>query len=85
MQKQGAFIPGQRPGEETSTHIYHVLSRITMVGALFLGTIAILPIILQGITGFNAVQIGGTSILIAVSVALDLMKKIDAHLAMSEY
>ena len=85
LQKQGAFIPGQRPGEETSTHIYHVLSRITMVGALFLGTIAILPIILQGITGFNAVQIGGTSILIAVSVALDLMKKIDAHLAMSEY
>ena len=85
LQKQGAFIPGQRPGEATSTHIYYVLSRITMVGALFLGVIAILPIILQGITGFNAVQIGGTSILIAVSVALDLMKKIDAHLAMSEY
>lgn len=85
LQKAGQFIPGQRPGESTSSYLFQVLSRITTVGAIFLGTIAILPIILQGITGFNAVQIGGTSILIAVSVALDLMKKIDAHLAMSEY
>ena len=85
LQKAGQFVPGQRPGESTSTYLFHVLSRITMVGALFLGIIAILPIILQGITGFNAVQIGGTSILIAVSVALDMMKKVDAHMAMSEY
>ncbi len=85
LQKGGQFISGQRPGESTSTYLYQVLSRITMVGALFLGTIAVLPVILQGITGFTAVQIGGTSILIAVSVALDLMKKVDAHLAMSEY
>lgn len=85
LQKAGQFISGQRPGESTSTYLYQVLSKITIVGALFLGVIAILPVILQGITGFTAVQIGGTSILIAVSVALDLMKKVDAHLAMSEY
>ena len=85
LQKAGQFVPGQRPGESTSSYLFQVLSRITTVGALFLGIIAILPIILQGITGFTAVQIGGTSILIAVSVALDLMKKVDAHLAMSEY
>ncbi len=85
LQKSGQFISGQRPGEATSTYLYQTLSKITMVGALFLGVVAILPIILQGITGFNAVQIGGTSILIAVSVALDLMKKVDAHMAMSEY
>jgi preprotein translocase subunit SecY len=55
------------------------------VGALFLGTVAILPIILSGLTGVSAVAVGGTSLLIAVSVIIDLMKKIDAQLTMREY
>jgi preprotein translocase subunit SecY len=85
LQKNGAFIPGFRPGEATSEHIAAVLSRVTLVGALFLGIIALLPIIVQGVTGITAVAVGGTSLLIAVSVTLDLIKKIDAQLAMREY
>ena len=87
LQKSGAFVPGQRPGEGTANYIGEVMSRLTFVGAIFLGTIAILPVVLQGLLpqGFSGVQIGGTSLLIAVSVVLDLMKKIDAQMSMSEY
>lgn len=85
LQKGGAFIPGHRPGEATTKYISDVLMRTTTVGALFLGTVAILPIILSGLTGVSAVAIGGTSLLIAVSVIIDLMKKIDAQLTMREY
>jgi preprotein translocase subunit SecY len=85
LQKNGAFIPGFRPGVATSEYIALVLSRVTLVGALFLGLIALLPIIVQGITGITAIAVGGTSLLIAVSVILDLIKKIDAQLAMREY
>jgi preprotein translocase subunit SecY len=59
--------------------------RVTTVGAIFLGTVAILPIVLSGLTGVSAIAIGGTSLLIAVSVIIDLMKKIDAQLTMREY
>ena len=82
LQKGGAFIPGHRPGEATTKYISDVLMRTTTVGALFLGTVAILPIILSGLTGVSAVAVGGTSLLIAVSVIIDLMKKIDAQLTM---
>jgi preprotein translocase subunit SecY len=85
LQKGGAFIPGHRPGEATTKYISDVLMRTTTVGALFLGTVAILPIILSGLTGVSAVAVGGTSLLIAVSVIIDLMKKIDAQLTMREY
>jgi len=85
LQKSGAFIPGFRPGEATSTHIGEILSRITLVGALFLGSIAILPIIMQWATGITTLAISGTSLLIAVSVVIDLVKKIDAQLTMREY
>ena len=85
LQKNGAFIPGFRPGMATSEYIAGVLSRVTLVGALFLGLVALLPIIVQGLTGITAVAVGGTSLLIAVSVILDLIKKIDAQLAMKEY
>jgi preprotein translocase subunit SecY len=85
LQKNGAFIPGFRPGAATSEHIGYVLSRVTLFGAVFLGLVAVLPLIIQGLTGITAVAVGGTSLLIAVSVILDLIKKMDAQLSMKEY
>ncbi len=85
LQKNGAFIPGIRPGPSTSDYIAKVLGRITLLGAVFLGFIAVLPIIMQHLTGIASLAIGGTSILIVVSVVLDLMKKVDAQISMREY
>jgi preprotein translocase subunit SecY len=85
LQKNGAFIPGIRPGPSTSTYISKVLNRITMLGAIFLGIIAILPLIVRAMTGITAIALGGTALLIAVSVVLDLIKKIDAQISMREY
>ena len=85
LQKSGAFIPGFRPGTATADYIGSVLGRVTFVGALFLGVVAILPIALQAATGINTLAIGGTSLLIAVSVVIDFVKKIDAQLTMREY
>lgn len=85
LQKSGAFIPGVRPGESTSKHIGHIVTRLTLVGALFLGSIAVLPVIIQGITGITSIAIGGTSLLIAVSVIIDLIKKTDSQISMREY
>lgn len=85
LQKNGAFIPGVRPGQSTAVFVERVLTRLTFVGASFLGFIALLPIILRGATGNSAFAIGGTSLLIVVSVVLDLVKQIDAQLSMREY
>lgn len=85
LQKNGAFIPGVRPGIMTADYLGNIITRITLVGALFLGAIAVLPIALQGVTGLTAVTIGGTALLIAVSVVLDLVKKIDAQTSIREY
>jgi preprotein translocase subunit SecY len=85
LQKGGAFIPGVRPGAATSDHIAHILTRITFVGASFLGLIAVLPLVMQAITGITALAIGGTALLIVVSVVIDLIKKIDAQLSLLEY
>ncbi|MFN4181347.1 MAG: preprotein translocase subunit SecY [Candidatus Paceibacteria bacterium] len=85
LQKNGAFIPGIRPGASTASYISKVLSRITLLGALFLGFIAILPIIMQSITGVASLALGGTALLIVVSVVLDLIKKVDAQVSMREY
>ncbi|MEX0652094.1 MAG: preprotein translocase subunit SecY [Candidatus Paceibacterota bacterium] len=85
LQKSGAFIPGVRPGIMTAGYIAKILTRLTLVGALFLGCIAVLPLGMQAITGITALAIGGTALLIAVSVVLDLVKKIDAQIAMREY
>lgn len=85
LQKGGAFIPGVRPGIQTSEYLGNIITRITLVGALFLGVLAVLPIVLQGITGITAITIGGTALLIVVSVVLDLVKKIDAQTSIREY
>lgn len=87
LQKSGGFVPGIRPGEATATFIRNILNRVLIVGATFLGLIAVLPSIIQGITNVKQFQflIGGTSLLILVSVALETMKQLDAQLEMMHY
>jgi preprotein translocase subunit SecY len=85
LQKSGAFIPGVRPGLSTADYISRVLTRLTLVGALFLGFIAILPLILRSLTGIQSLAIGGTALLIVVSVVIDLVKKVDAQVSAKEY
>jgi len=85
LQKNGAFIPGVRPGTPTSEYIGSVLTRITLVGAVFLALVAVLPLAMRAITGNASLAIGGTALLIVVSVVLDFIKKIDAQVSMREY
>jgi preprotein translocase subunit SecY len=85
LQRQGAFIPGVRPGRNTDSYLTRVLMRITLVGALALGTVAILPFIVAEITGVTALFLGGTSLLIVVGVAVDTMRQLEAQLMMRNY
>ncbi len=85
LQKSGAFVPGIRPGEPTADYISRVLTRLTLIGALFLGVVAVLPLVLRSATGIQSMAIGGTALLIVVSVVIDLIKKIDAQLSVREY
>lgn len=85
LQKQGGYVPGIRPGMSTAEYLHHIITRITFTGALFLGVIAVLPIVVQGLTGIQALAIGGVSILIVVSVVLELVKHIQSQLMMRSY
>jgi preprotein translocase subunit SecY len=85
LQKQGGYIPGVRPGSATSEFLGRVINRITLSGSLFLGIIAVLPLVVQGITGIAALTVGGTSILIAVSVVIEMIKQIESQLVMRDY
>lgn len=85
LQRAGGFIMGIRPGESTAAILSKIISRLTFSGALFLGIIAILPNITQMITGIRIFAIGGTALLIVVSVALETMKQINSQLAIREY
>ena len=85
IQKQGGFIPGIRPGPSTAQFLYHLLNRVTLVGAVFLGIIAVLPNVVQHSTAVTDFAVGGTSILIVVSVVLEILKQLDAQLSMYEY
>jgi preprotein translocase subunit SecY len=96
LQKQGGFIPGIRPGPRTETYLNNVLQRITLVGALFLGLIAVLPFVVGGLagaivpgatalTGNNSLLITSSGLLIVVGVVLDTMKQIEAQLTMRNY
>ncbi len=85
LQRNGAFIPGIRPGANTSDYLGSLITRLTLVGAGFLGLIAVLPIGMQAATGISALAIGGTAVLIVVSVVLDLIRRIDAQLSLREY
>jgi len=87
LQKMGGFIPGIRPGGSTASFMYYILNRVLLIGALFLGAIAVMPSVIQGFTGVQQFQflIGGTSLLIVVSVVLDTLRQIKAQLEMREY
>jgi len=85
LQKNGGFIPGIRPGQPTATFLSQILNRITLVGALFLGLIAVFPSLMKLVSDNAALTIGGTSVLIVVSVALETAKQIKSQLVMREY
>ncbi|HEY9480723.1 MAG TPA: preprotein translocase subunit SecY [Candidatus Paceibacterota bacterium] len=85
LQKSGAFIPGVRPGQHTAEYLSKIVTRITLVGAIFLGLVAVLPLIIRAYTGLTSLAIGGTALLIVVSVVLDVVKKLDAQVSMREY
>lgn len=85
LQKQGGYIPGIRPGTATADYLYHIINRITLAGSLFLGAIAVLPFVVQAVTGIQAFSLGGVSILIVVSVVLETVKHIQSQLTMRSY
>lgn len=85
LQKGGGFIPGIRPGSATTKYLSFVLNRITAVGAVFLGSVAILPSVFQNAIGVANLAIGGTGALIVISVVLELVREIEGDLLMSRY
>ncbi len=85
LQKQGGFVPGIRPGRPTAEFIMKTLNRITPAGALFLAVIAVLPLVVQQLTGSKSLVVGGTSLLIVVSVAIEIVNQLKAQLTMREY
>lgn len=85
LQKQSGFIPGIRPGTETRQYLGTIINRITLAGAVFLGLIAVLPFIVQSITGITTLVLGGTGILIIVSVVIETMRQIQSQMVMHTY
>jgi len=85
LQKQGGFIPGIRPGRPTAEYLYKVLMRITLVGALFLGVVAVLPFLVRTATGVQTLSLEATAMLIVVGVGLDTMRQLEAQLLMRHY
>ena len=84
LRKQNGAIPGIRPGKPTSDFISKIISKVTMVGALFLAVVAILPIFVAAITGIN-ISFGGTTIIIVVGVALDTVRQLESEMMMRHY
>ena len=85
MKKQGGFIPGIRPGRPTAEFISKILSKITLIGAIFLAFVAILPILYSNLTGMYGLSMGGTSVIIMVGVALETVKQIESQMMMRHY
>ena len=85
LQKQGGYIPGIRPGSSTAQYLYHIINRITLAGSVFLGVIAVLPTVVQGVTNVQALSLGGISILIVVSVVLEILKNTQSQMTMRSY
>lgn len=85
LKKHGGFIPGIRPGDSTASYLSRIINRITLFGAFFLGIIAILPTAARAITGVTTMAIGGTGILIVVSVVLETVKSLESQLVMRNY
>ena len=85
LQKSGGFVPGIRPGKPTEEYITRILNRMTFVGGIFAAIIAVIPIAIEQLTPFQNLYLGGTSILIAVGVALEFDQQIEAQLVMRHY
>lgn len=85
LTKSGGYIPGIRPGSATEKYLGRVLNRITLAGAVFLGLIAVMPAIFQGVVGLPNLAVGGTGLLIVVSVVLEITRDIESRLVMSRY
>jgi len=85
LQRSGAFIPGIRPGTHTAEYLGKLITRLTFVGALFLGAVAVLPMAMQILTGVTTLAIGGTALLIAVSVVIDLVRRVDSQVSLRQY
>lgn len=85
LQKSGGFIPGIRPGETTANFFSTLVKKVTFFGALFLGLIAVLPLIVRAATGVSVLSVSGTALLIVVAVALETMRQINSQLTVREY
>ena len=85
LKKSGAFLPGIRPGKPTENYLTYVMTRITIAGALFLGLVAVLPSIAQSLTGITTLTIGGTGLLIVVSVVLETAKHMQSQVVAQNY
>ncbi len=85
LQKNGGFIPGIRPGRETAQYLYFVLYRITVTGSIFLALIAVMPFIIRSATNLSTIALGGTSLLIVISVVIETMRQLNAQLVMHTY
>jgi preprotein translocase subunit SecY len=85
LQKQGGFIPGIRPGRSTAEYLSGITHKIILVGALFLGTIAVMPLVLTYFSGISSLAVGGTGFLIVVSVVIETVKQVESQLQMREY
>lgn len=85
LQKQGGYVPGIRPGKNTADYLYFIMNRVTLSGSMFLGLIAVLPFIIQSFTNIKSVSIGGTGLLILVSVVIETVKQIEGQLVMRDY
>ena len=85
LQRQGAFVPGIRPGRPTAQYFNRVITKITWGGAIFLGVVAVSPFIMRHITGIQVLAISSTAIIIMVGVALDTMRQLESQLLMRRY
>lgn len=85
IQKYGGFIPGIRPGSPTASYLNYILTRITLAGAIFLGIIAVMPSVFRQFTGISSLTLGGTGILIVVSVVLETVKQLESQLLTRSY
>jgi preprotein translocase subunit SecY len=85
LQRTGAFIPGIRPGTHTAEYLGKLITRLTFAGALFLGLVAVLPMVMQILTGMSTLAIGGTALLIAISVIIDIVRRVDSQVSLRQY
>lgn len=85
LQRQGGFIPGIRPGKNTSTYLNGVINHITWGGALFLGCVAVMPFLARQLTNIEVIQVSSLGLIIMVGVVLDTMKQLEAQLVMRRY